>query len=86
MGKHAASPTTRRISGRKKPLDADPNPAVTGLPMQFLRAEGLVLLAGSLAVFFAGLDEAWWLVPLLLFVPDIAIAGYARSHRAGALA
>jgi hypothetical protein len=66
--------------------DADLAPVVSGMPMQFLRSEGLVLFAGSLAVFFAGLDEAWWLVPLLLFVPDVAIAGYARSNRAGALA
>ncbi|MCW2679463.1 MAG: hypothetical protein JWM62_864 [Frankiales bacterium] len=61
-------------------------PAVTGMPMRFLRWEGLVLFAGSLAVFVGGLDEAWWLVPLLLFVPDVAIVGYARSHRTGALA
>jgi hypothetical protein len=56
------------------------------MPMLFLRWEGLVLLAGSLAVFFAGLNEPWWLVPLLLFLPDVAIVAYARSHWAGAVA
>jgi hypothetical protein len=61
-------------------------PAVSGMPRHFLRWEGLVLCAGALAVFFGGLDEAWWLVPLLLFVPDVAMAGYARSHWTGALA
>jgi hypothetical protein len=64
----------------------DGTPAVSGLPLHFLRWEGLVLLAASLAVFFGGLNEAWWLVPALLFLPDVAIGGYARSNRAGALA
>ena len=61
-------------------------PAVSGMPMRFLRWEGLVLFAGSLAIYFGGLDEAWWLVPALLFLPAIAIVGYARSHWTGALA
>lgn len=43
-----------------------------------------MLLAGALAVYFAGLDEPWWLVPALLFVPDLFMAGYARSTRLGA--
>ena len=59
--------------------------AVVGLPLRFLRAEGLVLLAGALAAYSTGLDEPWWLVPLLLFVPDVVMAGYARSSRVGAL-
>ncbi len=61
-------------------------PAVCGMPLHFLRWEGLVLFSGSLAVYFGGLDQAWWLVPLLLFLPDIALVGYARSHWTGALA
>jgi hypothetical protein len=59
-------------------------PAVTGLPLRLLRSEGVVLLAGALAAYFTGLDEPWWLVPLLLFVPDVFIIGYARSQRIGA--
>ncbi|MCU1590453.1 MAG: hypothetical protein JWP11_1709 [Frankiales bacterium] len=55
------------------------------MPLAFLRWEGLVLLAASLTVFFGGLNEAWWLVPVLLFLPDMAIVGYARSHWTGAL-
>ena len=61
-----------------------PTPAVAGLPLRILRAEGLVLLAAALAAYFTGLDQPWWLVPLLLFVPDLFMAGYARSHPAGA--
>jgi hypothetical protein len=56
------------------------------MPLAFLRWEGVVLLAASLTVFFGGLDEAWWLVPVLLFLPDVAMIGYARSHWTGALA
>ena len=59
-------------------------PAVAGLPLRILRSEGVVLLAAALATYFTGLDEPWWLVPLLLFLPDLFMVGYARSHRAGA--
>jgi hypothetical protein len=57
---------------------------VTGLPLRILRSEGLVLLAVALAAFFSALDEPYWLVPLLLFAPDLLMVGYARSARAGA--
>jgi hypothetical protein len=59
-------------------------PAVSGLPLRILRSEGLVLLVAALATYFAGLDQPWWLVPLLLLVPDAFMAGYAKSRRAGA--
>jgi hypothetical protein len=58
---------------------------VTGRPLVFLRAEGAVLLASAL-IAFALTSQRWWLVPLVLFLPDLAMAGYARSARAGALA
>ena len=58
--------------------------AVTGLPLRILRSEGLLLLAAALAAFFTGLAEPWWLVPVLLFVPDVFMAGYARSAKLGA--
>jgi hypothetical protein len=57
---------------------------VTGLPLRILRSEGLVLLAVALAAFFSALDEPFWLVPLLLFAPDLLMVGYARSARTGA--
>jgi len=34
---------------------------------------------------YAGTDRAWWLALLVLFVPDLFMAGYARSNRSGAL-
>ncbi len=59
-------------------------PSVTGTPLRILRSEGVVLLLAALAGFFAGLDEPWWLVPVLLFVPDVFMVGYAKSSRTGA--
>jgi hypothetical protein len=59
-------------------------PAVTGIPLRILRSEGLVLLAVALGAFFTALDEPFWLVPLLLFAPDLFMVGYARSTRTGA--
>ena len=67
------------------PLVGAPSaPAVTGVPRLVLRSEGAVLLAAALATYFTGLDEPFWLVPLLLFVPDVLMVGYARSRRLGA--
>jgi hypothetical protein len=63
---------------------AEPSGVVVGLPLRILRSEGLVLLAVALGAFFSALDEPFWLVPLLLFVPDLLMVGYARSTRVGA--
>ena len=41
-------------------------------------------MAAALAAYFSGLDQPWWIVPVLLFVPDVSMAGYARSSRLGA--
>src|SRR5689334_6114281 len=57
---------------------------VVGVPRRILRTEGLVLLAVALTTYVAALDEPLWLIPLLLFAPDLFMAGYARSTRAGA--
>lgn len=58
--------------------------SVIGRPRLFLRLDGLVLFIGSLAL-FGRTDQHWWLVPLLLFVPDVFMVGYARSTKVGAL-
>jgi hypothetical protein len=58
--------------------------AVTGGPRTILRIEGGVLVTAAL-VGFALTDEPWWLVPALLFLPDLVMAGYARSSRVGAI-
>lgn len=59
--------------------------AVAGLPLRFLRSEGAVLLAASLAAYVTALDQPLWLLPLLLFLPDLLMVGYARSSGVGAL-
>ena len=58
--------------------------AVTGRPLLVLRAEGAVLMTAAL-VAFALTGASWVLVPTLLLLPDLAMAGYARSSRLGAL-
>jgi hypothetical protein len=58
--------------------------AVVGMPLRILRSEGIVLFAVALAAYFTALDEPFWLVPLLLFAPDLFMVGYARSTRTGA--
>jgi Domain of unknown function (DUF4260) len=60
-------------------------PPVTGTPLRILRVEGIVLLAAALAAYFIALDEPLWLVPLLLFMPDLFMIGYLRSSPVGAL-
>ena len=59
-------------------------PAVAGLPLRILRSEGLVLFAAALATYVSALDQPLWLVPVLLFAPDLFMVGYARSTRTGA--
>lgn len=58
--------------------------AVTGRPRLLLRVEGGVLLVAGL-VAFGATGQPWWLVPVLLLLPDLSMAGYARSSRLGAL-
>jgi hypothetical protein len=59
-------------------------PSVTGWPLRILRSEGVVLLAVALATYFTVLDQPFWLVPALLFLPDLFMVGYAKSARIGA--
>src|SRR5688572_21430806 len=66
-------------------LELNRSPAVAGMPLWILRTEGLVLLTVALAGYFVLLDEAWWLVPLLILAPDLFMVGYARSSRVGAI-
>jgi len=58
--------------------------AVTGGPKAFLRIEGAVLFAASIA-FFASQAQPWWLYPALLLVPDVFMLGYLRNTRLGAV-
>lgn len=57
---------------------------VTGGPRRWLRLEALVHLSGSL-IAFTTTGEPWWLIPAVLFLPDLLMAGYLRSTRLGAI-
>ena len=64
-------------------MDAHIDGTVTSGPRWWLRVDGLVLLAGSLAL-FATTGESWWLVPLVILLPDVFMAGYLGGTRLGA--
>jgi hypothetical protein len=52
-------------------------------PALLLRAEGLALGAGALAV-YADTGQSWLLFILLILAPDVAIAAYLAGRRLGA--
>jgi hypothetical protein len=56
---------------------------VVGTPRVWLQVEGATLLIGSL-IAFSITHRSWWLVPLVLFVPDVFMAGYIGGTRVGA--
>ena len=58
--------------------------AVVGTPKLVLRIEGATLFAASIAL-FAAQNQAWWLYPALLLVPDIFMLGYLRNTRLGSI-
>ncbi len=72
------------ITEAEAEADSTAGGAVTGRPRLVLRLEGVVLFAAAVTAFAAG-DQAWWLLPLVLFLPDVFMAGYLRSNRLGAL-
>ncbi len=59
--------------------------ATTGGVRTVLRLEGLALLCLALAG-YAWIGEPWWLLALLLFVPDLSFAGYLGGPHVGAIA
>lgn len=71
-----------------------PRPAAAGAetdapqiasPRLLLRLEAGALLAAAV-VFYAHTGASWWLFALLFLAPDIAMLGYLRGPRTGALA
>ncbi len=52
-------------------------------PLLLLRLEGLALLLAAITLYAAG-SGSWWLFALALFVPDLAMLGYAGGPRLGA--
>src|ERR1700689_5233455 len=60
-----------------------PDGSVTGAPRRWLQLEGATLLVGSL-VAFSTTHRSWWLVPLVLLLPEVFAAGYLGGSRVGA--
>jgi hypothetical protein len=56
---------------------------VVGAPRIWLQLEGVTLLTGSLFV-FSTTHRSWWLVPLLILLPDFMWMGYVAGTRIGA--
>jgi hypothetical protein len=56
---------------------------VVGAPRRWLQLEGATLLVGTL-IAFSTTHRSWWLVPLVLFLPDLFAAGYLGGTRIGA--
>lgn len=52
-------------------------------PLLLLRLEGLALLLLAITLYASG-SGSWWLFALALFVPDLAMLGYAGGPRLGA--
>ena len=55
------------------------------LPRLLLRVEGVAILVAAL-VLYVHLDLGWVLFVVLLLTPDLALAGYVYSLRAGVVA
>jgi hypothetical protein len=65
-------------------VDPQVDGTVRNGPRWWLRFDGVVLLVGSLAL-FGTTGEPWWLVPLVILVPDLFMVGYVGGTRVGAL-
>lgn len=61
------------------------NGHVTGGPKAMLRIEGAIACVISI-VGYHRQGASWLLVPLVLFLPDLFMVGYAASTRVGAVA
>ena len=56
---------------------------VSGVPRRWLRVEGAVLLVGAL-IAYATTGQHWWLIPVVVLLPDLAMIGYLQGTRVGA--
>ena len=56
---------------------------VSGAPRLWLRLEAAVVLAGAL-IAYSTTGQPWWLVPVVVLLPDLAMMGYVGGTRIGA--
>lgn len=57
---------------------------VHGAPRLWLRLEGATVFAGT-AIAYPQTGRSWWLVAIVLLLPDLSMIGYLGGTRLGAL-
>jgi hypothetical protein len=72
--------TTRAIGQTTESVS---NGTVSGMPRLWLRLEAAVLLTGAL-IAYSTTGQHWWLVPVVVLLPDLAMTGYVGGTRIGA--
>ena len=58
---------------------------VVAAPRRWLGLEAAILLVGSL-IAYSSTHRSWWLVPVILLLPDLSMVGYLGGPRLGAIA
>jgi uncharacterized protein DUF4260 len=56
---------------------------VHSAPRRWLRLDGLTVLVAAIA-FFATTGQPWWLLPIVIVLPDLFMLGYLRDSGVGA--
>jgi uncharacterized membrane protein len=74
--------TTRAIS---QTVESFSDGTVSGHPRVWLRLEAAALLAGAL-IAYSTTRQHWWLVAVVVLLPDLAMLGYLGGTRIGAFA
>jgi hypothetical protein len=72
--------TTRAID---QTTESFSNGTVSGAPRLWLRLEAAALLTGAL-IAYSTTGQHWWLVPVVVLLPDLAMTGYVGGTRIGA--
>ena len=57
---------------------------VRGAPRRWLRLEGATLFVGAL-IAYAATGRSWWLVAVVVLLPDLFMVGYLGGARLGAV-
>jgi len=64
-------------------IESTSDGTVSGAPRLWLRLEAVALLTGAL-IAYSATGQHWWLVPVVLLLPDLAMTGYMAGTRVGA--
>jgi hypothetical protein len=66
-----------------EPVESTSDGTVLGAPRLWLRLEAAALLTGAL-IAYSTTGQHWWLVPVVVLLPDLAMMGYLGGTRIGA--